>query len=270
MNLEIDKWIAHCRRCYTDRTIGLYRSCITKFDTYLSNDGNQLTTQAIDAYIDDRMAAGWSKRYINCNLSVIKSYCNWYFEGYDEYNPASPIPMLIEDEPRQRVLSDEEYRKIVPSSSIRETDKDVIIFLANSGLRASEFVSLTWTSIKPDCRYLSVMGKGRKVRVVPLNRACRDILEKYKPQGMSGRVPFARMHRVHTGRICRRVAKEVGIPDFGPHACRHYFATQLMLRGVSIYKISKILGHASVKVTERVYVHWCDQDVLGITDVLCD
>lgn len=268
MNLEIDKWIAYCYRYYTPRTIGLYRSCITQFETYLSNDGNQLTTDAIDAYVGDRLASGWSKRYVNCNLSVIKSYCRWRAEHYHESNLASPIKMFREDPPTQRVLSEEEYKKVMAVVSGR--DKDIIVFLAHTGLRASEFTSLTWADIEPAFRFLSVVGKGRKVRVVPLNPACRDILNVYKAQGTTGRVPFCRMHRVNVGKICKRLAKKAGVVCFGPHALRHYFATELMRKGKTIAQISKILGHASITVTEKVYIHFVTQDVLGATDCLCD
>lgn len=55
---------------------------------------------------------------------------------------------------------------------------------------------------------------------------------------------------------------------FGSHAIRHFFATQLIRKGVSIYKVSKILGHSSVKITESCYIHLVPVDLLGITDVL--
>jgi integrase len=56
--------------------------------------------------------------------------------------------------------------------------------------------------------------------------------------------------------------------NFGAHAVRHYFATQLIRKGVNIYKVSKILGHSSVQITESTYVHLMPVDLLGITDVL--
>lgn len=269
MNLEIDKWIEHCDGHYTQRTIGLYRRCITEFEAYLSNDGNQLTTQAIEAYILDRRNAGWSNRYVNCNLSVIKSYCKWFYRLTPASNPAKPVKMLKEKPPKRRILEVEEYQKVM--ATISGQDKDIIAFLANTGLRASEFVSLAWADISPDFTYLEVVhGKGDKSRFVPLNQVCRDILAKYKPQGMAGTLPFCRMHRVSLGKVCVRAAKKADIKRFGPHACRHYFATILMHEGVSIYKISKILGHASVVVTEKVYLHLGLRDILGVTDILCN
>jgi len=61
-----------------------------------------------------------------------------------------------------------------------------------------------------------------------------------------------------------------GIERFGPHAIRHFFATRLMRQGVPLAKISKILGHASIKTTEQIYIHWLPKDVLGLTDCLSD
>jgi site-specific recombinase XerD len=78
MNLEVEKWLAYCVRNCTPRTIEFYGACIRAFETYLSNDGNQLTTGAIEAYIDNRLAVRWSKRYVNANLTAIKSYCRWW------------------------------------------------------------------------------------------------------------------------------------------------------------------------------------------------
>jgi len=266
MDMQIDKWLAHCTRYCTKRTIDLYRSLLHQFETYLSNDGNQLTTEAIDVYIDDRLAAGWSKRYANCNLTAIKSYCRWRSERFKEANPAKTIRLLKEDPPKQRVLAEEEYQKVMAIAFGQE--RDIIAFLANTGLRVSEFNSLTWDQIDLNSRVLSVVGKGQKVRVIPLNQVCLDILSVYAKQGMTGKLPFARKDRHSISLICGRLANRVGITHFSAHSLRHYFATRLMRKGVSLYKISKILGHSSVSTTEQIYVHFVHQDVLGVTDCL--
>lgn len=62
--------------------------------------------------------------------------------------------------------------------------------------------------------------------------------------------------------------KHLGIPQFGVHAIRHYFATEMIKRGVNIYKLSKILGHNSVVTTQNIYVHLLPFDLLGETDIL--
>jgi len=68
----------------------------------------------------------------------------------------------------------------------------------------------------------------------------------------------------------RRAAKEIGSPKFGAHANRHYFATDMIRRVINLYKLSKILGHASITTTERIYLHLTPVDIIGLTDCLCD
>jgi len=68
----------------------------------------------------------------------------------------------------------------------------------------------------------------------------------------------------------RRTAKEIGIPKFGAHDNHHYFATDMIRRGINLYKLSKILGHASITTTERIYLHLTPVDIIGLTDWLCD
>jgi len=70
-------------------------------------------------------------------------------------------------------------------------------------------------------------------------------------------------------------APDVRILDVGcgdgwslEYAIRHYFATELIRKGVGIYKVSRILGHSSVKTTESIYIHLVPIDLLGLTDCL--
>ena len=44
-------------------------------------------------------------------------------------------------------------------------------------------------------------------------------------------------------------------PDITPHALRHTSATWMVRGGVSMYIVSKYLGHSSIRVTESVYAH---------------
>jgi integrase len=76
------------------------------------------------------------------------------------------------------------------------------------------------------------------------------------------------MNRNRLYRICKRLARRAGIPRFGPHALRHYFATELYRKGVPVSLISKILGHSTTQITELIYVHFQSADLLGVTDCL--
>ena len=56
----------------------------------------------------------------------------------------------------------------------------------------------------------------------------------------------------------RNALKKAGINDFRFHDLRHTFATKLAQRGIDICKISKLLGHHSVVMTQR-YAHHCPE-----------
>jgi integrase len=56
-------------------------------------------------------------------------------------------------------------------------------------------------------------------------------------------------------------AKKAGIAHVHPHVLRHTFATRYLAGGSDIYILSKILGHASVTMTERVYAHLLKEDL---------
>lgn len=265
----ITKWLQYCRRYYTARTNQHYSMVLGQFKRFVELDGGQFTTQAVEGYVDDLLKRA-VRRTANAYLTAVKSFSRWYAEYYHTDNPAAKVKLLKEDEPRQRVLTKEEYERILVVA--KGVNKDIIAFLANTGLRKNEFRFLRWENISADQKYVHLQGKGRKQRLVPLNQLCRDILAQYRNGNDSGPIPFTQRYYGREGVywLCKKLSKETGIERFGPHAIRHFFATRLMRQGVPLAKISKILGHASIKTTEQIYIHWLPKDVLGLTDCLPD
>lgn len=196
-----------------------------------------------------------------CNLYLvaIKSWFTWMEENYNVPNITKRVRRLKTLLPHQRILTKEEYSKI-----IEITDgymRDCIQILAMTGLRASEFLSLQPENI--DCQFLTIIGKGQKQRSIPLNTIVLNIL-KANPH-----LNFIKSrNRKWLYRLCCRAAKIADIPHFSPHSLRHYFATQLHRNKVPIEIIGKLLGHSSPLVTTMIYLHWQDSDLAGVTDVL--
>tara|TARA_B100002003_G_scaffold29979_1_gene24855 strand:+ start:762 stop:1070 length:309 start_codon:yes stop_codon:yes gene_type:complete len=63
------------------------------------------------------------------------------------------------------------------------------------------------------------------------------------------------------------VLREVGFDNFRLHDLRHTFATRLAQAGVDIFKISKLLGHKDIKMTQR-YAHHCPDSLRDGVEVL--
>jgi site-specific recombinase XerD len=217
---------------------------------------HQLESGHIQEYLYQLRDQGFKNRTLNAHLTAIKSFCKFYSKRFRIANPGSEITLLSEDPPNSRFLTEKEYNKVLSLAS--QLARDRIVFLANTGLRASEFASLRPSSYNHNQSSITITGKGRKQRTIPLNHSARDVLTRLTCPA----TPNALWLQFS------RLSVKADIPKFGPHALRHYFATQLILKGVPIAIVSKLLGHASTKTTESCYAHILHDDLRHVTDVL--
>lgn len=268
-------WFIYIRGRFTKRTQEHYRYVIGRFVESLPKEVvsiAQLHNRYIESYIST-VISNYTNRTGNGHLTPLKSFHRWLARQYDLPNYGAKVDMLHEDPPgpRQRFLTSEEYQKVL--AACNEFHADVIRFIANTGVRATEFAELTWRDISEDAKMLTVRnGKGRKRRYIPLNSICRDILSKYPRE--SGEQPLGLVKNVRrrnsVTQVVERAAKRAGIGSCGTHALRHYFATELLKHGVPISFVSKLLGHKSIQTTEQIYIHFQPSFLLGVTDCLAE
>lgn len=236
----------------TKKTYAVYLYEFAKFMDYVL----PISIEQIEYYIAQK--AKLSKRSFNMAVCAIRAFYNWLeLRGYA--NLAKPLRMTRVINYDQRVLSRSEYDLIC--GLIIGDRLDVFKFLCNSGLRADEFLRLSELSFTNG--FMRFVGKGGKIRSVPLNNTIAEIV---------GRRPhlefFKSRNYFWLYRLCKAIARDCNVPVFTPHACRHYFATELHHRKVPIQTISKLLGHSTTRVTEMIYVHWNEEDLIGSTNVL--
>lgn len=250
-------FLNHCKR-HTKRTQQHYRMVLGKFLEGLPKSImriQQIESIHIQEYLYRLRDSGNINRTLNAHLTAIKSFCRFYAGRYKINNPAAEVKPLVEDPPDARYLTATEFTKIMEAATPLARDR--LMFLAHTGLRATEFYELKPTSVSSDTSTLTIKGKGRKKRSIPLNKTARQILPRIEPA-----TPNALLLQFY------RLAAKAKIPQFGPHAMRHWFATQLILKGVPIAKVSKLLGHASIRTTEQIYSHILPSDLANATDVL--
>ena len=248
-----DQWFAHNRR-HTVNTQKLYSRVINDFIQSLPADIGQLNPADIDIYINSLLSR-MKNSAANSYLTALKSFFKWLNDTYELPNLAEKIKFLKEDPPEIRVLSHAEYQKVIKANA-ENPDVWILKFLANTGLRATEFCNVKPSDIEG--KWLKVRGKGRKVRHVPLNRVALESLSHIKIPKNRDRLSY----------ICQKAAKIAGVPQFGPHSLRHYCATELLRRGAPIASVSRLLGHSSVTVTEKTYWHFNYTHIENLTDFL--
>ena len=146
-------------------------------------------------------------------------------------------------------------------------DRAMLELLYGSGLRVSELVSLTLQQINLEGNYLTVRGKGAKVRLVPFGRWARDCLQRYlrevRPhfltRGHSDYVFLTRsgtrLTRQGFWKLLRGYARRAGLDHrVTPHTLRHSFATHLLEGGADLRAVQSMLGHSDIATTQ-IYTH---------------
>lgn len=153
------------------------------------------------------------------------------------------------------------------STALAQRDGAMIELVYATGLRVSEVVSLRVSQVNLEGGYLTVVGKGRKERAVPIGSYARKRLLAYlqeaRPKILAGRLsPFLfvnragrRMSRQGFWKRLRLAVRRAGIAGkVSPHTLRHAFATHLVERGADLRAVQMMLGHADIATTQ-IYTH---------------
>lgn len=140
-------------------------------------------------------------------------------------------------------------------------DAAVLGLLYGAGLRISEALGLLRRDAPTGAREsVTVLGKGAKLRSVPVIAPVREAIEAYLdlcPYRLPGDGPL--FVGAKGGRLSPRIIQlavermrgALGLPDSAtPHALRHSFATHLLARGGDLRSIQELLGHASLSTTQ--------------------
>lgn len=178
-------------------------------------------------------------------------------EGHDFRNPFRGIK-LGKDTPRNQVLSLEHEAALL--EALHPRFQRFVRFALGTGCRLDEIRGIDpRRDIDWQRGTVRVIGKFRKERDVPMQPDARAALEEQldDEDGLWTQNPQRLREVLAQG--CARAK----IPAITPHVLRHTFGTRWLQAGGDIYKLSCILGHASVSVTERHYVHLLKDDLVA-------
>lgn len=189
-------------------------------------------------------------------------------------NPVKDMdsPKLKKELPRYLTLDQSiDLLKAVDGKN-QERDYAILTLFLNCGLRISELVGLNIQDIQGET--LRVLGKGNKVRILYLNEACQDALNRYLAvrRPISGRDANAlflstRNERISRSNVHAMVKKrllEAGLDasQYSSHKLRHTAATLMLQNGVDVRAVQEVLGHDHLNTTE-IYTH-IDNEALRV------
>lgn len=207
-------------------------------------------------------------------IATIRSFYNYLTNKMHllRENPVKDMdsPKLKKTLPKYLTL--DESLQLLDSVDGKNQERDycILTLFLNCGLRISELVGLNLQDIQDDA--LRVLGKGNKVRILYLNDACQEAIQRYlevrRPiRGRDENALFlsAQNERISRSTVHAMVKKRLGeagldAQRYSSHKLRHTAATLMLQNGVDVRAVQEVLGHDHLNTTE-IYTH-IDNDAL--------
>lgn len=201
-------------------------------------------------------------------VSVVRSFFKFLKKAYEIDNQT---PFLIRLPKSKQALPKAltVENAIEATSNIQEYASDewiglrdaaICTLLYGCGLRINEVLSLN-AKQKPRGGFITVLGKGNKIRNVPVLPVVELAITKYIekcPYIITDDNPLfvgKKGNRLQSSvfrKVMQNLRANLDLPDkTTPHAMRHSFATHLLINGGNLRTIQKLLGHASLSTTQR-------------------
>lgn len=264
-------------KAYSSNTIRTYRGeLLVYFQLLKHHAASTLTTNDVKRYLQKCLQEGLSENTLHSRINALKFYYEQVL-GRDKFFFEIPRPKRHLQLPN--VLGEQELTRLF-NAIINKKHKAILFMAYSAGLRVSEVVNMKIRDVDSDRMQLFVeKSKGKKDRYVTLSPVLLDVLRNYiklsKPrplvylfegQGEPG-VQYSARSAQKVFQLARGKAgikKEVSF-----HCLRHSFATHILEKGVDIRYIKDILGHFSIKTTER-YLHVKKEQLIHISSPLDD
>ncbi|MBN8461506.1 MAG: site-specific integrase [Dechloromonas sp.] len=226
-----------------------------------------ITRRSLSQHIETRRIAGKSNSTINREISILSASINYAIKrwSWNIANPASGLYLKI-PEGRLRWLTHAEAKILLHHAGQSKAPHlvDFIHIALNTGMRRTEILKLELRNIDQQNKKIHLDGtqtKSGKRRVIPINvhalKAIQSRISFNQNNGIMGTRLFLQKNGkpvVQISTAFNNAVIQAGIEDFRIHDLRHTFASWLVQSGVTLPEVRDLLGHATIKQTER-YAH---------------
>lgn len=246
-------------------------------------------TSEVDRLRNKRLSAGKAPATVNRDISALSGVlAHWVEHNKGAVHPLASLEVLkVADDETIRYLSPDESRRLRHALADRDgeaarqrhnanqwrKERDyellpeiagpcdhitpMVLLSLNTGMRQGELFSLGWQSVDLKLKTVSVLAsnsKGNTTRTVPLNAEALAVLTTIAPSlaiGLVFKSPVTGGRFNNVKKAWAEVTKAAKVPDLRWHDLRHDFASQLVMRGVPLFTVQKLLGHANARMTGR-------------------
>ena len=257
---------------YSLQTVKAYRTDLTQFSEYFKttnkNDTGQLTERTIKMFLMHLSETGIDKSSISRKLASVRGMLKFAFQNkIIGSNPAAYIINPKSSKKLPEVTTTESILKIYQIADEADENPELvkIIFemLYGCALRVSELCDLNFGDLDINSRTVRVMGKGSKLRIIPVGEKSIEIIKQYlsKINHQQNNDPLIltkggnRLYPRLVYRIINKyLSKVTDIKKKSPHVLRHSAATHMLDNGADLVAVKEILGHENLSTTQ-IYTH---------------
>jgi site-specific recombinase XerD len=241
------------------QTATSYRSALLQLERFLDSRRQDLTPMSMLSWGEYLLKHGYAPDTQELYRRVTLQYLTWAEENYNSLDYPSCIKAMKKMHPKRRVrtryaLSEQQIENLLKRPRVR-TFKGLrdrlMLQLLYATLRANEVLALTKDDIDIERNIIIVRnGKGGKMRRIPIPLRTRNLLEEYLSYPIIEKL-FPFKYSTLQRKVKRYMMDAEFPPEASAHWLRHSGATHLYQHDCEIKKLSKILGHSNLAITER-------------------
>ena len=253
-------WTTIHRSSETNRNYLSYGQSFSEHAGYLQT--SELKPIHVTRWVDEN---GWRQTTErNARRSIHRAFSWACEEGILTRNPLQGMK-CPRAKARGRIMSDAEYRTLLKHSA--SDFKTLLFTLKETGCRPKEARTLRWEHVREDRWVLDehkTAYKVDKARVIYLTAAMRKLMVVLRRRSTSPHVFLNARKEPWTCnalrlRIARLKTKLNLEDDLCAYMLRHAFGTNAILNGVDVATVAELMGHTSLEMVSRVYLHLADQ-----------
>lgn len=243
-----------------------------------SHDLTTLHTEQLRAFVASEHRRGLSPKSLQRRLSACRSFYRWLLRhGRIAANPAAALRAPKAPRKLPQVLDADEAARLVEVPTdvpLGLRDRALLELFYSSGLRLSELCALRWRDLDLADGLVTVLGKGRKQRSVPVGSHARAALTAWRNAGLPTPASDAPVFPGRNGPITpravqlrmRQLAQRQGLfKRVHPHLLRHSFASHVLESSGDLRGVQELLGHADIATTQ-IYTHLDFQHLAKVYD----
>jgi integrase/recombinase XerC len=267
-------------RDYSPHTVAAYRRDVDEYLAFLAAYWNvaqpdlaQADPLTLRGFLGELSRRGAGRKTLGRKLSAIRSFYRYGMRvGALSANPARRVATPRTPRRLPKVLPERDLCRALDllaegDGATARRDSAILELLYGEGIRLAELAGLRWPQVDLEERTLTVVGKGKRERRLPLGARAAQALRRLREEPprplagagsgpvIAGRGPGRPLSRRQLQRIVARVLRRLAEgSSVSPHALRHSFATHLLNAGADLMAVKELLGHASLSTTQT-YTH---------------